>query len=144
MGVRNAAGGVLPPWLNAGAPEVGRALRRAVARHGRANLWQLLRGAADSELPFGAAELNRRLGHVPTLVVGWSGDQIHELRAASALHGALDRSELFVATDVESYRRIPHTIADFLKRHNATERQTDHRAHSLTDRRQGGSRGPGE
>jgi pimeloyl-ACP methyl ester carboxylesterase len=72
----------------------------------------VLRGAAACDLP--PLEALATLDQ-PTLVLAWEGDPGHPVSTATALTGALIRTELVVSPSLAEVTHWPARVAEFLR-----------------------------
>lgn len=99
-----------PPWLpaNVGALAIG---ADAIAPE---TIPLLFQAASESDLP--PREAFNALAHIPTLILGWSGDALHPVSSAQELHRLLPASELHIADDYAGFKAFPATIRSFIER----------------------------
>ena len=80
----------------------------------RCTLFNVLRGAASSDLP----DEQRLSGlNMPVLILAWSDDQTHPLQTAETLAGWLPHARLSVARNSEEVMQWPQLIRDFVSQH---------------------------
>lgn len=76
----------------------------------------VLRGTAYSDLPALDSDAYERIKHIPTLILTIEGDPAHPVATAQALHSALPKSVLHVASDIETAATMwPGMIREFVR-----------------------------
>ncbi|RJG11808.1 alpha/beta fold hydrolase [Massilia cavernae] len=104
----------LPQWLVDAAPGQSEGLSIGVNALAPGTVPALYKAASESDLPprgaFGA------LAHIPTLILGWSGDPLHPVSSAQELHRVLPASELHIADSYAAFQTFPAKIRAFIER----------------------------
>lgn len=106
---------MLPAWLVQAEPDKATGLLSGLQALHRKTFWNLMRGAAATDLPprtaFGP------LAGIPTLILAWVGDPTHPVSTAEELHRLLPQSELFVAQGHADFKTIPNRLKDFVSKY---------------------------
>ena len=99
----------LPPWLL----DPGHAASMAIGLQAidPKVIPDVFHGAAMSDLP--PRDALAVLAHIPTLILGWSGDSTHPAASAQELHRLLPGSELHVAHGYSDFKSFPQRIRQF-------------------------------
>ncbi|MFW9906646.1 MAG: alpha/beta fold hydrolase [Candidatus Thorarchaeota archaeon] len=105
---------LLPGWIvESGTVDMGEAFN-ALGKISRSTLFNLLKGAALTDLP--PREEIRKI-KLPTLILAWTNDQSHPVETAEKLHDDIQNSELHVASSMEELDTWPELIRKFVESH---------------------------
>ncbi len=105
---------MLPAWMVQAEPEKLIGMARGFSALKGRTLWNLMRGAAATNLPL--RQEFKALADIPTMILAWVGDPTHPVTSAEELHQLLPDSSLFVAQGYEEFKTIPQRLREFVLR----------------------------
>jgi 3-oxoadipate enol-lactonase len=103
---------MLPAWMVQAEPEKLRGMAQGLRALRARTLWNLMRGAATTNLP--PRQDFKSLADIPAMILAWVGDPTHPVASAEELHKLLPRSSLFVAQGYEEFKMIPRRLREFV------------------------------
>ncbi len=108
-------GRILPQWLldeYTGNVEEALVGMKSIKRR---TLYNLFKGAALTDLP---SRSDIQTIDIPTLILGWTGDQSHPIETSTELAKLLPQSELHIAERYGDFKRWPQLVREFVARIN--------------------------
>ncbi len=104
---------LLPAWLIDAKGEKVAGVLEGLKPLKRKTLSSLFKGAALTDFP--SREEVTSI-NIPTLILGWTGDQSHPLESAVELNKLMPKSTLVVAENYSDFETWPQRIRDFISR----------------------------
>jgi len=103
---------MFPEWMVREELVDSDGIRQGLSAFKRKTLYNVMRGAASTNLP-SQKELESLID-IPVIILAWVGDPSHPISTAEELHRIFPKSELFIAQRFKEFKTIPQRLREFV------------------------------